>query len=746
MDATSSSSHSDPDPNFRISMLPTNSGAPPPPTPPPASTAAVPQHPPPQPAADLLKRKRSADDHPAHPAQPPPKSAKTNNHLQINYLARQFAQDLPLASTEDTLPSILTLLGDYQGVLDRHESMACNLGARPLGPILISRFERLFDGPPKVLKSHGKDGASVSWLDVVEFARNKPEQFQLGQMSEGARVCQFYTKQCRVQISEEDFVLISSGIPQKMIPPQPIIEDEEKELGTIEILEKNLGQICHLADQVAARTRQLKHRLKLRQQAILDRRATDNPPAVRASSSSTMALINGSGPPPMTHSPNAGFVPVNARTQHGEQNGGPAGAGDSQQQQQQQHAPPASHSHPHSSSTTTKNGASSATRSELMSKFFTLNDRRQQSSSSSNGDSSRRASIVQSHSSSTAKKSANPAAFPPHEPSDYSSHHHQHQQQHHHHHHQHSTTSPVPIPNTPSSLLPHHTAPSSRALPPAAEKDDGGPYKTEMVLRMESLSKGERILPPCDRCRRLHMDCLKNLTACAGCTKKHAKCSWREVREGEIRSGFAEMARLASLGQSGGGGGAQTTTTTTTTAAAASSGGIDYGDMSDEPASVGQRTPPPRPYAQPPQSASLAHAQPQSSSLAHTQSAAAASVPPHGEYKASPAQGRSPTHRSVVGHDDSQNREKSVESQLQEAARLAGVEAEAQAYAHRDYDEGHSQQQQQQPQHRHQRDNSEQQYQHQHQQHQHQHQHQRSEHPGYQPSQPPHIGSGIEAQ
>jgi hypothetical protein len=34
-----------------------------------------------------------------------------------------------------------------------------------------------------------------------------------------------------------------------MIPPQPIIEDEEKELGTIEILEKNLGQICQLADQ-----------------------------------------------------------------------------------------------------------------------------------------------------------------------------------------------------------------------------------------------------------------------------------------------------------------------------------------------------------------------------------------------------------------------------------------------------------------------------------------------------------------
>lgn len=196
-----------------------------------------------------LKRKRSPSHDHVHPAAAPKAAKTSSNHLQINYLARHCETDLPLLTNDDTLPNILSLLSDYQGVLDRHESMACNLGARPLGPILIKRFERLFDGPPRVLKSHGKDGTTVTWLDVVEFARNKPEQFQLGQMSEGIRVCQFYTKQCRVQISEEDFVLISSGIPQKMIPPQPIIEDEEKELGTLDILERNLGQICQLADQ-----------------------------------------------------------------------------------------------------------------------------------------------------------------------------------------------------------------------------------------------------------------------------------------------------------------------------------------------------------------------------------------------------------------------------------------------------------------------------------------------------------------
>ncbi|KAF2104167.1 hypothetical protein NA57DRAFT_30843, partial [Rhizodiscina lignyota] len=342
-----------------------------------------------------LKRKRSpSNDVHGQSAAPPPKAPKTHNHLQINYLARQNKEDLALASTQDTMPEIIELLAQYHGVLERHESLACNLGARPLGPILIKRFERLFDGPPKVVKSHGKEGSNITWLDVVEFARNKPEQFTLGQMSEGLKVCQFYTKQCRVQISEEDFVLIESGIPQKMIPPQPIVEDEEKELGTLEILEEKLAKICSLADQVAARTRQLNHRIKGRKQAILDRRATEPSISVRQTSPSNVALMNGNN---QGAAAPAGFVAVNARPQ-----------------------------------------------------------------AESNG------------------------------------------------------------------------AEYSKTVSAEKEKPDDGPFKAEMVSRMEGLGKGERVLPPCDRCRRLHMDCLKNLTACMGCTKKHAKCSWREVREDEL--------------------------------------------------------------------------------------------------------------------------------------------------------------------------------------------------------------------
>lgn len=90
-------------------------------------------------------------------------------------------------------------------------------------------------------------------------------------------------------------------------------------------------------------------------------------------------------------------------------------------------------------------------------------------------------------------------------------------------------TSSVPIPSTPASLIPQQK-------PHTWNRDDGGPYKAEMISRMETMKRGERVIPPCDRCRRLHMDCIKNLTACLGCTKKHAKCSWKDVTLDELES------------------------------------------------------------------------------------------------------------------------------------------------------------------------------------------------------------------
>ncbi|CRG89415.1 hypothetical protein PISL3812_06451 [Talaromyces islandicus] len=436
-----------------------------------------------------------------------------SSHLHINYLARQYPENLPLVSTEDSLPNILRLIGEYDGVLQRHESIAGNLGACPLGPILMKRFDRLFEGPPRVLKSNGKEGTSVTWLDVVEFARSKPEQFNLEKTRNGVPVCQFYTKQCRVEISEEDYVLIASGMPQKLIPPQPIDEDEEKEVGSLEILERNLQKITAMADSAAARARQLSYRLKSRRNAIVTRRETDRNKSSHSSPlreqhvSPDPAVSNGHSASAHPQSPSGGFTAVNSGRTPDEP-----------------HEDPHSNlSHPNTDNITIINGtnikgASPATRAELMKKFFTTADQNGRENDPPAASSSS-TSTTHRPRGSDASEFGGPAAY---------------------------SNNPVAIPNTPSSLLPQPKPATHH------ERDDGGPFKMEMVARMDELQRGERILPPCDRCRRLHMDCLKNLTACVGCTKKHAKCSWKDVKEEEIHGNSIQSQNSSTTREGGG--------------------------------------------------------------------------------------------------------------------------------------------------------------------------------------------------
>ena len=264
---------------------------------------------------------------------------------------------------------------------------------------------------------------------------------------------------------------------------------------------------------MSARARQLNHRLKNRRNAIISRRETeaasneDHPAQSPILSPHTMpadptSTLQSNGEQRTSHSPTSGFVAVNSRL-----------ALNTESSFQHSAYPPSLSEHPRTANVTIVNGtplhgASPATRAELLSKFFTTTER----ANSTDFDGTRRASASASRPSAPPKSKSKP----PSEPVDYASV-------------LLNSASPVPIPNTPSSLLPHANKPS-----PADRFDDSGPYKAEMVARMEQLQRGDRIMPPCDRCRRLHMDCLKNLTACMGCTKKHAKCSWKEVRDEEL--------------------------------------------------------------------------------------------------------------------------------------------------------------------------------------------------------------------
>jgi hypothetical protein len=270
---------------------------------------------------------------------------------------------------------------------------------------------------------------------------------------------------------------------------------------------------------VSARARQLNHRLRGRKAAIISRRESEvdaKLPILRSQSSPPpIDEANGLNTKPngntgMSQSPPMGFTAVNTRQSL------PAESRPDTSPDPATSAAQLLFSNANTENVTIINGtsikgASPTTRAELMKKFFSSADRDARTE-----EELRRSSAGITRSNTAQVSSTRPK--PRSESLDTAG--------------LYSLNSPaaVAIPSTPASLLPH-------SKPSQIERDDGGPYKAEMVNRMESLHRGERILPPCDRCRRLHMDCLKNLTACMGCTKKHAKCSWKDVREEELRDG-----------------------------------------------------------------------------------------------------------------------------------------------------------------------------------------------------------------
>lgn len=267
---------------------------------------------------------------------------------------------------------------------------------------------------------YGTDGSSVSWLDVVELAKTRPQDFVLN----SDRLCQFWLKQCHVQVSEDDYRLILSGAPERMIPNQPISEDETSEMGTIEILEQRLALLIKKADLVAGRGRQLNYHLKGRKAAINSRRSNSQLPDQ-----------------PGTPQGSASFQPINNTPQ--------------------------------------TNGEARNLHLDLLRQFMS-DDKRP-------GTSQTRMKPIR-----TASDSPHPVA---------------HYQQ------------------------PVQEMARRQSHPHNSTNDDGtgGPLRPIMTAKVERLNRGEPIWPPCDRCRRLSIPCTKHLTACSGCTKKHAKCGWKDV-------------------------------------------------------------------------------------------------------------------------------------------------------------------------------------------------------------------------
>ncbi|KAJ8125083.1 hypothetical protein O1611_g8557 [Lasiodiplodia mahajangana] len=249
--------------------------------------------------ADQHKRKRDvADDngsqvHDRIPQPPPPQSVsaapdrpkktETSNSAPINYLSRSLAVKLKLIQGDsETFSDVLSLINEYEGKLASfktslytvHESLAFNLGAKLTGTRLLKAMEGAFEGSITTTPLQTQFTPDpVTWLDIVDFAKSHPQEFQLSSTPNGLRYCQFQLKGVQVEISEDDWRLIVSGALDRfrLVPPQPLEEDETAELATVEILEQRLQMLIKKADEVARRARQLNYHLSGRKASIHSR-------------------------------------------------------------------------------------------------------------------------------------------------------------------------------------------------------------------------------------------------------------------------------------------------------------------------------------------------------------------------------------------------------------------------------------------------------------------------------------------
>ncbi|KAF4976760.1 hypothetical protein FZEAL_6617 [Fusarium zealandicum] len=392
---------------------------------------------------DPPKRKRDVDDAGGQPgrAQHAPASLQQGIPGYIHYLPRSNASHLSLVQGDsETFADIIGLIGEYETVLDRHESLASSLGARLTGPRLLRGIEKFFDGPIKTTPLQPFSNP-ISWLDVVSFARSNPKDFTLSHKPDGSRCCQFTLKGSQVEITEDDWRLVWSGALDRFPLDHPLEEDETAELATLEILEQRTSILYKKADEVAARARILNHRLGQRKQDIRRRRNAQDTSPSRFQNSS----LNQRG---------SNF------------------------------------------------GSGYDLHTDLLQQFLTA---------STSPPPSRSTSVTGMPLTSLSQPS------PSHSVSQSQSH--------------------APSGTT-SRYSSGHTI--ETVLQPAIDSREAA-FRPLITQRTDQLGKGDVINPPCDRCRRLRVECVKHLTACLGCTKKHAKCSWKTVTDDEFRRLKQEM-------------------------------------------------------------------------------------------------------------------------------------------------------------------------------------------------------------
>ena len=124
-------------------------------------------------------------------------------------------------------------------------------------------MESLFGGKitvyPRDTSKHDEPYTPI-WLDILNFTASNPGEFNIITNYNGRQVCRFSMKNVDIEITDDDWHLITSGVLDRfgLVPPKPLEEDGKIKLATLDIVEDRVVRIIQKADEIAAKAHPFK--------------------------------------------------------------------------------------------------------------------------------------------------------------------------------------------------------------------------------------------------------------------------------------------------------------------------------------------------------------------------------------------------------------------------------------------------------------------------------------------------------
>jgi hypothetical protein len=170
-----------------------------------------------------------------------PAKRKRKHSGDINFLRIKDNKTLPRLSTQNII-ELRNFFQAYQDVLEQGDSLTRACGGNSSVSVIHGVIDRFFQGHVHLIGF--KDGTSLRWQEIVEFAADYPKEFKGDKSKKG--FLKFNIKGVMVEISEADYLAICSGIPGQCLAAMHVHEDEERELAVVQSMQQ---KACRVVDE-----------------------------------------------------------------------------------------------------------------------------------------------------------------------------------------------------------------------------------------------------------------------------------------------------------------------------------------------------------------------------------------------------------------------------------------------------------------------------------------------------------------